>query len=55
MNLGPPDYESFLGIFQEISNNVKLLKINRLNMLCIAKNFVNLQLISDKKVTESIN
>ena len=51
LNLGPPDYESFLDLFHEITNNVKALKINALTYLTISKNFVNLQQFSSEKVT----
>jgi len=51
LNLGPPDYESVLHVFHEITNNVKALKINALTCLTISKNFVNLQQFSGKKVT----
>ena len=51
LNLGPPDYESVLDLFHEITNNVKALKINALTCLAISKNFVNLQQFSGEKVT----
>ena len=51
LNLGPPDYESVLHVFHEITNNVKALKINALTCLTISKNFVNLQQFSGEKVT----
>ena len=51
LNLGPPDYESVLDLFHEITNNVKALKINALTYLSVSKNFVNLQQFSGEKVT----
>gem|GEM_PF-1466792 len=51
LNLGPPDYESVLDLFHEITNNVKALKISALIYLSVSKNFVNLQQFSGEKVT----